>query len=746
MINDPTYEQIFSDGNSYNIQYVIASLPSEDRNHGWFYLPRDYILNEDIANESFNLLESLTDGEGLRLGGCIVSEINTKVRVSANTAFLDTLDKQKEPFTIELYAFSDANKRIIRQTVDPTTPGTKIPLAVYDVSTGQTEAISNYTSFKLGVYWLVEVSTTPDKKYQTLKLQDMFGASRYFDVQFKNGVYQGIYSDLGDEDENVTIGQMCQRIQDIFNDQSGYYGLYHFIYSDEDIVRTTATGFTTNAINTTIKIPRNLSKMDSLSFRSFVSWVSEIAGGITRIKHDFYTPTYSEGDGWSMGISIEFIALQSIVADKSYSRYLQGELSFSEVKVISKIKVREKNGTEYESAGTDELVYVVDTSSNPLIINLEAADYTAICTNLGNRYIGLSYDELELGTYGDLCVEIGDVYEVDSPSQQSFVINREFTGIHKMTDRFRVEPMFNGSESVGLYSQDDEKMDKHNPTGSGCFTMNDCIASGNFSSALGTGNTVTGRRSFTTGQMNVVSGDNSTVLGVDNNDNGGSGLISGYNNTGTGTFGINCGYKNTSSNGLSNVVLGANNTVGNGNAPVAIGYGLNVNGTPYGSALGQYNDWHNGDVLEVGNGTADNARSNALRIKSDGTLEAHYTWQLVGEETANSLASLSEVYISDDIAAWASEYYVVVSFPASSTWQSYVDFVIRTPFDYPSVSLGKSNYPFIKGYYYSSSYNASIAVQANLSGNNKRIGIKTGFSQITNASATGVYSLTVYYR
>lgn len=733
MINDPIYEPIFSDGNSYNMQFVVEY---------YYRTTKAVFVNSDIASEGYDLLETLSNDENFRFGFASASEVNIKFRLTSDTETYINQANENGFFIFRLYAFTNNNLRIEKVSIDT--------VQVRDISDNTITPITDYDEFENGWYQKAESIVSADGQYINAKFYD--AVKHLGETVRVDSYYNMIYNQAESQTPVADVTSL-----DLFNAIETAFGLGHFTAGIQYTFNlpSTWTDFS-DAVNSTVPIPRNITS-NKIFARDLLNWIFELNGLVARVSRKTNGVQFDSGyNMYYCEVVIDVFPMDTTTADKSYNRYLQNQLKVEKERRISQVVCVDRNGTEYSaSVGYADTTYQIDSSSNPMVVGM-GSNLQTIANNLITVIGGVTYTEIEFETYGDLCVEIGDIVEVTEATSgttfKTIVNQRQLTGIHRMTDKISLKSSVGGSTSLGTSSAQDDKMDKVEPRGSGTFAMNDCTAE-KYSVAVGRGNIVNGQENLVSGYGNtIVSPSNDNLVGGVNNDvKGGGNIVVGFDNnlTGTGSaYGGALGFKNEVYNGgLAPFAIGAENLVSGGVGAVAMGSRLKVNGTPYGVAVGQYNDWQNGDVLEVGNGTADNARSNALRIKSDGTLEAHYTWQLVSESTANSLADLSEIPIPSDIASWASEYYVVVSFPASSTWQSYIDFVIRLPYDYPSVSIGKTNYPFMKGYYYSNSYNACIAVEARgLSGNNPRIGIKTGFSQVTNASATGVYSLTVYYR
>ena len=70
MINNPTWEQIFTNDTPYNIQLLIEVSGGT------------YLTNSEIASESFSLTEMLSDSTQLQFGGCNASQFRLRIRSS----------------------------------------------------------------------------------------------------------------------------------------------------------------------------------------------------------------------------------------------------------------------------------------------------------------------------------------------------------------------------------------------------------------------------------------------------------------------------------------------------------------------------------------------------------------------------------------------------------------------------------------------------------------------------------------
>lgn len=149
------------------------------------------------------------------------------------------------------------------------------------------------------------------------------------------------------------------------------------------------------------------------------------------------------------------------------------------------------------------------------------------------------------------------------------------------------------------------------------------------SHAEGNNNTITGSYSHAEGQGNTISsnrahaeGNGNTVSGLYAHAEGNSGVASGEGAHSEGLYGHAVGnYSHaegaaTYANGLYSHAQGQNSTA-NGTASFASGFHATAN-RDYQTVVGKYNLGQNDTLFEVGNGTSDNARSNAFEVYTDG--------------------------------------------------------------------------------------------------------------------------------
>ena len=146
------------------------------------------------------------------------------------------------------------------------------------------------------------------------------------------------------------------------------------------------------------------------------------------------------------------------------------------------------------------------------------------------------------------------------------------------------------------------------------------VISAAYTGANGVGNNISGSYININGSNNTISGFQITCYGSQNNASASNVLNIGDSNSFGGSYLYNIGNNNILQSGnLYNI--GNNNTINGRPNTLSIGQYLNTNGGQGGDTellLGKYNALAN-KLLILGNGTADNNRSNALEIDYDGS-------------------------------------------------------------------------------------------------------------------------------
>lgn len=162
-------------------------------------------------------------------------------------------------------------------------------------------------------------------------------------------------------------------------------------------------------------------------------------------------------------------------------------------------------------------------------------------------------------------------------------------------------------------------------------------ASGDNSHVEGQGNTASGTASHAENYGNTASGHYSHAQGYQSTASGNSASASGTSTTASGDNSSTSGSYNTASG--SNSTATGDGTTASGAAAFSGGEGT-VAGYANQTALGQYNNNKSGNLFEIGNGSDDDNRSNALEVKSNGNLTASGT---ITDGEGNELSTLGKI-------------------------------------------------------------------------------------------------------
>lgn len=144
MIDNATWEQIFTEDSPYNIQLLIAVSGGT------------YLTNTEIAQESMAITEMLSDSTQLKFGGCNASQFRIRIRSSVQNMTGKTI-------TPYLFAFEDADIRIVVNN--------NVPVA-YNKRTEESEALDFDDAFLVGTYKVRTDKPTPDKDYRDISAFD----------------------------------------------------------------------------------------------------------------------------------------------------------------------------------------------------------------------------------------------------------------------------------------------------------------------------------------------------------------------------------------------------------------------------------------------------------------------------------------------------------------------------------------------------------------------------------------------
>lgn len=154
-------------------------------------------------------------------------------------------------------------------------------------------------------------------------------------------------------------------------------------------------------------------------------------------------------------------------------------------------------------------------------------------------------------------------------------------------------------------------------------------------------NTTIGARSTAEGEYNTVSGTYGHADGFGNTASGNSASAHGIGSTASGDCSVADGSYTTASG--ANSSAHGDSTTASGAAAFSGGEGT-VAGYANQTALGQYNKNKSGNLLEVGNGSDDDDRSNAMEVTADGNIIDGNGYSTTnGVRSAFNLLSKSEV-------------------------------------------------------------------------------------------------------
>jgi hypothetical protein len=152
-------------------------------------------------------------------------------------------------------------------------------------------------------------------------------------------------------------------------------------------------------------------------------------------------------------------------------------------------------------------------------------------------------------------------------------------------------------------------------------------ASNSYSTAFGVGTSASGTESTAIGRFTSASGGNSTAMGYLTLASGSYSTAMGYGAIATGNYSIAMGYGAIAS-GSASIAMG-DNTSASGGSSTAMGVG-NKSKSFAETVVGIYNDSTNAAnptgfnplnrLFQIGNGTADNARSNAMTVLANGAV------------------------------------------------------------------------------------------------------------------------------
>ncbi|MEZ4794332.1 MAG: tail fiber domain-containing protein [Flavobacteriaceae bacterium] len=261
-------------------------------------------------------------------------------------------------------------------------------------------------------------------------------------------------------------------------------------------------------------------------------------------------------------------------------------------------------------------------------------------------------------------------------------------------------------------------------------------ASGTYSTAMGWANTASGAYSFSLGQNSTASGWSSTALGRVSTASGSQSMVFGHGLT---------------VSGANSIGIGNNGTLSGGNS-ITIGNDL-IAPSGYEVAVGNYNTTYvpnsttaidNADRLfSVGNGTSTVARSNALSIYKDGTLNINdaYNMPLADGTAGQVMTSDGAGNVTFQNASGGDDDWYTAGTTTAPT--AITDNVVTQG----TVTLGNDNTGAtnakltVKSDVSSEIYSARVAPEGTASSAATRYGIYTLDSNITPSGSMNFYSM-----
>jgi hypothetical protein len=301
------------------------------------------------------------------------------------------------------------------------------------------------------------------------------------------------------------------------------------------------------------------------------------------------------------------IANQGI--DMVFSIQIQGTTVYSELQQI----VTDSNGIAIVTIGVGSVITGV---------------FDTITWNLGDTELNVQID------FGDGLVDFGNShfnavpYAIETLNKEGLISVNEGSG-----SGWRLEGVIlDGEEGYGAIGNNATDLSvtdangvaliyPYGATGTGSFaTGRNTIAFGEYANALGFGTLATGPRAFASGRETQASGPNSTAMGV---------------------FSM--------ASGEVSFAIGAS-TEASGNYSTAMGRGTNATSS-YSTTIGRYNvgggtatTWLSSDPLfEIGNGSSDTNRSNALTVYKNGvhTINSEWIGLYIDEPGHNGISIIS---------------------------------------------------------------------------------------------------------
>lgn len=367
MIDNATWEQIFTEDSPYNIQLLIVVSGGT------------YLTNTEIAQESMAITEMLSDSTQLKFGGCNASQFRLRIRSSVQNMTGKTI-------TPYLFAFDDSDIRIVVQNDTP---------VAYNKQTEESEALDFEDAFLIGTYKVRTDKPTPDKDYRDISAFDAM-------ERIINENIAQWYNSLFDTYPSVTLKQMREFLLD-------YFGIAYEAFTGVNDGVSVGKTITTTAI----------------SAKTILEAICELNGCFGMITRD----------------NKFRCKVLNPVTDKTYLRYKQGQINYQDAlaNVITQINIVNEVSKASATIGVAGNTYIIN--DNVMLTGKKSEDLEGIAERLMPVLSATAYRPFTCATYGDLCVEVGDLIEIPTSDKtvDAYLLNREFSGIQAMRDKLEAK-------------------------------------------------------------------------------------------------------------------------------------------------------------------------------------------------------------------------------------------------------------------------------------------------------------------
>lgn len=374
----PTWEEIFSSRDQYNMQLLIEVSGGT------------YLTNTEIAQESFNLTEMLSDSTQLKFGGCNASQFKLRIRSSVQNMTGKTI-------VVKQFAYTDADMRIVILNGNP---------MAYNTRTEEyTELGDDY--YVYGTYEVRTDKPTPDKSYRDISAFDAL-------VKVINEDIGEWYKNFFDTYDAVTLKFFREALL-------SYFGIaYENFTGVNDGVQVGKTITTTT--------------ISAVSILRAICELNGCFGFITR-ENKF---------------KCKVLNTETVV--KTYDRYKQGQINYQDAlaNVITQVRIFSDISKAEATIGTAGNSYIIN--DNILLYGKDNRELETIASNLLPIVSGCAYRPFTCVTYGDPCVELGDFINIPTSDKlvDAFLLHRELNGTQALTDKLEAKgEEVNGSGNTG---------------------------------------------------------------------------------------------------------------------------------------------------------------------------------------------------------------------------------------------------------------------------------------------------------